>query len=92
MGDEDVDVAHAVLLERVRARDQRPAGHRAVVADDCDLVAHAAGDFRHRDDVVRGTCLVHDRKVGVDHLGEAHGLLGASGVGRDRHHALPVQA
>ena len=45
-----------------------------------------------RRDVVRGPRLVHDRELGLDHLREALGLLGAAGVGRDRDDALAVEA
>ena len=43
------------------------------------------------DDVVRRAGLVHDREVGVDHLGEADGVLGAAGVRRDGDDALAGQ-
>ena len=42
-------------------------------------------------DVVGRARLVHDRELGLDHLGEALGLLGAAGVGRHRDDALAVQ-
>ena len=43
------------------------------------------------DDVVRRARLVHDREVGLDHLGEAHGVLGAAGVRCDGDDALTRQ-
>ena len=44
-----------------------------------------------RRDVVGGPRLVHDRELGLDHLREALGLLGAAGVGRDGDDAFAVQ-
>ena len=49
-------------------------------------------DLGHLDDVVRRARLVHEREVGVEHLGEAHGLLRAAGVGRDGDDAVARQA
>ena len=52
------------------------------------LPADAARDLGHRRDVVRRARLVHDRELGLDHLGEALGLLRAARVRRDRDDAL----
>ena len=90
--DEDPDVVGAVLLERLRSRDERAAGRRDVVADDCDLVAYPAGDLRHLDVAIAVASLVHDREARLDHLREADRVARAAGVRSDGDDAVPVQA
>ena len=92
VGDEDVDLGRALLLQRPRAGDERAAGDRHVVADDRDLVPHAARDLGDLGPLVLGPHLVHDREARVDHLREADGVLRAAGVGRDRDDAFARQA
>jgi len=79
---EDVHLGRAVLLQRPRTRDQRPAGGGDVVADDRPLAAHLAGDLGHLHLVGGDPHLVHDREARLDHLGETDGVLGAAGIGR----------
>ena len=62
-----------------------------VVAHDRDLAADAAGDLGDRDEIVARAGLVHDREVGVDHLGEPDGVLCAARIGCDRDDALAGQ-
>ena len=78
---EQPHLVDAVLLERADVREHRAAGHDHVVADDRALAANTTCDLGHRGDVVGGARLVHDRELGLDHLGEALGLLGATRVG-----------
>ena len=72
-------------------RDQRPAGRGHVVADDADLVVDAPGDLGHGHLLGAEPRLVHDREVGVEHLGEADGDLRAPGVRRDGDDPVAVE-
>ncbi len=92
MGRENPQILDAVLSQRLDVREERAAGHDHVVAEDCRLAAHATGHLRHLYHVVRRARLVHQREVGVEHLGEAHGLLRAARVGRDRDDSLAREA
>ena len=79
----DVDLAGAVLVERVDRVDHRAGGVDHVVDHDGDLAVDVADEVHGLGDVVRRAHLGEHGEIGVEPVGEALGELHAARVGRD---------
>ena len=79
-------------MDGLGARAERAGGVDDVVGDDRALALDLADDRGDARLAVLGAQLRDDRDLGVEHLGEARGQLGAARIGGDDDGALAVEA
>ena len=92
MGRAGHNLRRAGLVDGFGACAERAGGVDDVVGDDRLFACHVTDDGGDARLAMFGPQLGDDRDVGVEHLGEARGQLGAAGVGGDDDGAFSAQA